>query len=191
MHGSEAVNPALAELVQARLMPGNPGLSNVGGLRTPSDLLRVDHPAILCLRTWIFEAVATLFKAVMLGFDAPDLSTRMTAEAWGNLCDRGDYQQPHIHHGSIWSGVYYVDSLADCQASGGVLELHDPRAGAWLQAKSQDAVHRIVPRPGLLVAFPSWLSHSVTPVTTSHRRISIAFNSGLRPSDGVQEDKGA
>jgi uncharacterized protein (TIGR02466 family) len=186
--GTDAINSHLSELVLERVKCIQPNsLSNVGSRRTESDLLRTNHPAIKALSTWIFEAVTTLHDAMTLGVSTPGLS-EIEAEAWGNVYLKGDYQMPHIHHDSIWSGVYYVEAtkseLSSSQYCSGILELFDPRAGAWNHEQSRDTNYRIIPEAGMLVVFPSWLAHSVTPHNSDHPRISIAFNAGIpRNSD--------
>ena len=37
----------------------------------------------------------------------------------------------------------------------------------------------ILPKPGLLFLFPSWLQHQVRPYRGTELRISVAFNLGL------------
>ena len=40
---------------------------------------------------------------------------------------------------------------------------------------------RIAPRPGLMVLFPAWLSHSVEPWDGTGSRISVAMNIRAKP----------
>ena len=97
------------------------------------------------------------------------------------MCLAGNYNAPHIHPESAWSGVYYVDA-GDSDATdphSGCLELLDPRpAASGVNTPGDPFGHpvRIVPRAGLLVVFPSWLTHWVHPHSGSRERIAISFN---------------
>jgi len=46
---------------------------------------------------------------------------------------------------------------------------------------SAGSAETIVPRPGLLFIFPSFLMHGVRPYTGTGLRMSIAFNFGVYP----------
>jgi hypothetical protein len=48
---------------------------------------------------------------------------------------------------------------------------------------SVGAAETILPRPGLLVLFPSWLFHQVRPYRGTGLRISLAFNLGVAGAD--------
>ncbi len=115
-----------------------------------------------------------------------------TLQAWANVNGPGDSNICHYHPGSFWSGTYYVDD-GGCAADptlGGQFEMLDPRGpgpGMYAPAlrfagedgASAGSAETIVPRPGLLFMFPSWLFHQVRPYRGSALRVSIAFNLGL------------
>lgn len=161
-------------------------LTTIGGYRTNSDLLRNGHPAVQVLTEWIFEAVTALSIAANIK-PLRMIRKRGVAEAWGNVYYKGDFQLPHIHHNSIWSGVYYVSVpkiASDAEPSnGGLLELFDPRNVARNTDPFTPLSLQIDPFPGLLVAFPSWLRHEVNPHMSDQPRISIAFNAGISPNE--------
>lgn len=180
-HRAAAVNRRLAEIVLERATyRAARSLTTIGGFRTDSNLLRVDDPAITALAGWISEAVEALSSAVQADF-APHRDA-VVAEAWGNIYHDGDFQLPHIHHGAIWSGVYYVTAGGPSRrpGTGGDLELIDPRPVAGTGDGAPGHLCQIAPRAGLMIAFPSWLPHAVTPNVSSSVRISIAFNVGLQ-----------
>lgn len=109
--------------------------------------------------------------------------------AWANVNGPGDSNFCHYHPGSFWSGTYYVDDggcVAD-PALGGAFEMLDPRGAAPAMLAptlayagpgglAAGATESIMPRPGLLFLFPSWLHHQVRPYRGQHERISVAFN---------------
>ena len=108
---------------------------------------------------------------------------RWILEAWANVSGPGAFNMPHVHGGSYWSAVYYV-RVGEGEGEGGQLVLHDPRMpglrmhapGVRFRNMGPELKAEIKPKPGLMVLFPGWLSHSVEPWDGSGERISIAMN---------------
>jgi uncharacterized protein (TIGR02466 family) len=102
-------------------------------------------------------------------------------EAWANVNPPGASNVVHSHGGTYWSGVYYVRVDA---GEGGELELHDPRApvidmhapALRFRDAGGEQVVRVKPEAGMIVLFPAWLRHSVSPWRGEGYRISIAVN---------------
>ncbi len=105
----------------------------------------------------------------------------------------GEASLLHAHPNCFWSGVYYVDDggATNDSAVAGELELLDPRGPAPVMYSSAvrmnvpggenaGGYHRITPKSGLMVVFPSWLQHAVTPYRGTGTRISIAINLFVR-----------
>lgn len=86
---------------------------------------------------------------------------------------------PHFHPFAKMLAVYYVQAPENC---GDILFL-DPRGGTfWPDTKAVTneyrlarIYHRVTPKPGLLVMFPNYLSHSVETNLSNDWRISIAM----------------
>lgn len=109
------------------------------------------------------------------------------ANMWANINRSGNANEVHWHRGAYWSGVYYVDDGGiDADPSlGGELEFIDPRGpiptmlaphlGVTL-AGGFAAKHKVQPKAGRMVLFPSWLMHQVRPYRGKAERISVAFN---------------
>ena len=124
---------------------------------------------------------------------------------WANVIfKRGGFASPHVHGTGItlWSGVYYPAGHDDSKNLD-KLDINDimiAKSGAavdgWLgiidPAKIQKNQCRpfeqyvevypyygcnmfVKPRQGLLVLFPAWLEHWVTPTITDKKRYSISF----------------
>ena len=112
---------------------------------------------------------------------------RWRITTWANVSRRGDYNRGHVHPGCTWSGVYYVDA-GDAQANdkdSGLLVLVHPVGAAtmtFFPGLTPD-YHAFKPISGLMVAFPSYLSHEVQPYRGDRPRISIAFNIKREPFD--------
>ena len=111
------------------------------------------------------------------------------AELWANVSPKNASNQMHNHPGALWSLVYYVDDGYDPGAGnqGGELVLYDPRSPMnrmyapdmvfkWPGGQVERAFHPIRPQSGMMVAFPSWMNHSVRPYLGNRERISIAIN---------------
>jgi uncharacterized protein (TIGR02466 family) len=174
---SDADDLVLKRLVEERSTRRETDLlSQVGGWRTETDLLQISLPAVENLIALIYDACEQLHEAICLGLDSRPLPP-LRAEAWGNKYSAYDFQIPHIHHDSVFSGVYYV-AVPDTESPGNI-ELLDPRGGAWRDLRRAPSLISVRPRKGTMIAFPSWLRHSVRPHRSESARISIAFNVGI------------
>jgi hypothetical protein len=101
-----------------------------------------------------------------------------------NFINYGQNDTPHNHIGkSILVGVYYLD----VEETTGDILLHDPRGGTkWenlnfvpddpVSEKSARTYHRIKPKNGLLIMFPSYVVHSVETNLSNKQRKSIVIN---------------
>ena len=121
----------------------------------------------------------------------------LTADAtlFCNLAARGESTPAHNHSADVVA-VYYVrtaptdrpavavpDPDGDYDyfaAEDGALILHDPRFNANLAASRHGDYAKVFPRPGLMVLFPGYLWHSVTPNQRDERRLALSANFSLR-----------
>src|SRR5205085_2424346 len=69
-------------------------------------------------------------------------------------------------------------------AGDGVLVLHDPRFNANLAAAGDADYRKVYPRPGLMLIFPGYLWHSVTPHKGPVHRLSFSMNFTIRRPGG-------
>ncbi|MFN3958600.1 MAG: 2OG-Fe(II) oxygenase family protein [Parvularculaceae bacterium] len=179
----ESLNSGLQAVI-AQKRASDPGISrsNLGGWHSDTDMLR-----------WGGEPARRLGLAALqlCGAYTHDKGMREAAprfemglEMWANASPPGASNQMHAHPGCVWSAVYYVDDGGE--AASGKLVLHDPRfpmnrmAAPDLVFAAEGEMEpmrvEIAPEPGKLVAFPSWLMHSVTAHQGRRERISIALN---------------
>jgi uncharacterized protein (TIGR02466 family) len=108
-----------------------------------------------------------------------------TLQAWANVNRAGDFNKAHTHPDATWSGTYYVDDGepgADAP-NGTPIHFFDP-----LRGRSKTFMPLILPismslrpEPGMMILFPSYLPHAVSPHRGSRPRISIAFNLRREP----------
>jgi uncharacterized protein (TIGR02466 family) len=176
------INPGLrAEVIRRSASDPGVRISNRGGWQSKTDLLDWPLPEIAALRTAIVEAVKIMSTlSADLSNRAPG-TTQFKAYAWANLNRTHDYNVAHLHPESHFSGVYYVD--AGNAVSGGQIQFTDPRPMARAMPTpgfNFDRVLTVVPSSGLMILFPSWLEHWVSPYDGQNERISIAFNCTLR-----------
>ncbi len=162
--------------------------SNAGGWHSARDLPEWGGPdadEVLALA----RSAATQMTTDRFG---AKVRPNWTMQAWANVNGPGESNIAHYHAGSFWSGTYYVDDggCASDPSLGGEFEMIDPRGAApamyapTLRFAGEDGLsagsgETIQPRPGLLVLFPSWLSHQVRPYRGTALRISLAFNLGV------------
>ena len=122
---------------------------------------------------------------------------------WSNINCKGDYNKNHHHGESALAGVYYpVKAVTDNNyqfnysddvslqpgtwdgSNGGCLSIQDPnygmKTGLW---KTRDSVspynfdhYHLYPVSGVLVLFPSYLLHDVSPFQNDFKRVSISFS---------------
>ena len=100
---------------------------------------------------------------------------------WANINGPGNYNRPHLHPNSLFSGVYWVKA----PEKSGDLMLYEPRPGVQCTMPNRKEgnlppelwreVH-YTPRAGTAVMFPAWLWHEVKPNESNDIRISVSFN---------------
>ena len=107
-------------------------------------------------------------------------------DLWANVSGAGAINTPHVHNGSILSGVYYVSR----PENSGSLRLMNPNPFNYvslaLMGKIETFTEGPTPftsdtvefkgTPGSLVIFPSHICHYVLPNLSKELRISISFN---------------
>lgn len=162
-------------------------ISNIGGWHSNSEMIEWGGEAAKALA---FKAM-TMADEVTLDAGSPDNSRyEWVPQMWANVSREGNSNQYHMHPGSFWSAVAYIDDGYEGSTDpvlGGELQLMDPRMpmirmtapdlrlkDAAGQAQASEPVIR--PSTGLIVMFPSWLQHSVRAFHGGGTRISIAIN---------------
>jgi uncharacterized protein (TIGR02466 family) len=107
--------------------------------------------------------------------------------AWAMMYRNGGYATPHTHPNCHFSSVYYVDAgpaeeaeltmATGVKIKPGAFECIDTRGiNVIAPGLSLQPGFRLDPKPGMMVAFPSWLPHFVHPVSGDHERICVACN---------------
>ena len=137
----------------------------------------------------VSSIVINLIKSILNNkniFDIKDLS-KARMQMWININKPGQINNRHDHPGSDLSGVFWVKSL---QKSGN-LTFHSPNVMTQFEQINslKDEIGKklfitptfeIEPLEGVIVLFPSDLTHSVQKNTSDEDRISVSFNIDLR-----------
>jgi uncharacterized protein (TIGR02466 family) len=152
----------------------DPGVqrSNVGGWHS-NDLLRhADTPVVGWLLAQIrefatrsLEQVGARKRKVEVTFDA----------AWSIINRAGDWNTPHNHMPSQWSGVCYlqIDESSTARHDGNIV-FTDPLP---LGPRYRTPINVFMkPRNGAIFLFPSYLVHMVEPYRGDGERIIVSFN---------------
>jgi uncharacterized protein (TIGR02466 family) len=183
-----ALNLDLGERILAR-RTREPGIaaSNVGGWHS-AEFQSWSGPA----GARLLEAARQLADRLTLsetpgGLARTAINWRLTA--WANISGVGDSNRAHGHPGAFWSGVYWVDDGgADADETlGGLFEITDPRGLLPVMyapslrfavdgCDDAGGARTLTPKAGMMILFPSWLTHAVTPYRGTRPRISVAFN---------------
>jgi uncharacterized protein (TIGR02466 family) len=176
---ADDANPTLTKVIlEASQSYPSQGRSNVGGWRSRNDFLHWESPAVKEIGTWILDCVRQIVEATAY----PErFRGTLSVVGWATICRTGNYNAPHNHPDSAWSGVYYVDSgdPDDTKPLSSCLELLDPRSAAGgVDTPGDPFGHpiQIPPRAGELTIFPSWLTHWVHPHSGRRERIAISLN---------------
>ena len=126
----------------------------------------------------------------------------LAMQMFPNVAPARHYVPSHNHVAHI-AAVYYVQTptfesrptvdyqgdMADYwRPEEGVLILHDPRFNASLKGGWQHFA-RVYPKPGLLIMFPAFLWHEVTPHFSNAPRLSVAANFTLTPQADAAYEK--
>ena len=176
--GHEQANPVLAQFVLER--DGASADMTVQYLN--ENLFDLSHPAVHWLKSCVMRAVTDYAVAEGLGYQP-----QFDVQAWANVNRQGDYHNLHNHPHSWLSGTYYVaipdqggaarhrSDLNPCSIS-----FFDPRPQANMTAVRGDGQFdpefRMLPSPGQMFLWPSFLHHLVHPNLVEEPRISISFN---------------
>ncbi|WP_448663622.1 TIGR02466 family protein [Sphingomonas sp. CJ20] len=152
---------------------GYPGYTSYASLND----LPIRDPAFADLKRLLDKHVAAFADAC--AFDLGGRRLKLDS-LWVNVLNGGGGHSGHLHPHSVVSGTVYV---ALPQGSRG-LRLEDPRLSRMMAAPprrtdADDALQNfveIVPEPGQVLLWESWLRHEVPTGTGKAKRISVSFN---------------
>ncbi|MEE8140380.1 MAG: TIGR02466 family protein [Alphaproteobacteria bacterium] len=159
--------------------------SNLGGWQSSWDIAEWGGAAA----QRVVEAGISIANRLTTDRQGKPVKIDWKINAWANVNRKGHGNEFHTHPGAYWSCIYYVDDggIPERPDLGGELEIQDPRgvapamyapmlAFATPGGLTAGASELLLPKAGMLIAFPSWLSHAVRPYRGERLRISVAFN---------------
>ena len=101
-------------------------------------------------------------------------------ESWYHVTKSNGMHEPHIHPSCSWCGIYYLKSGNDDSGhtvfENPVKSTYIDRGNLFLNNMS---TVRIRPKNGMLVLFPSYLSHYQALYKGTEDRIVVAFNASV------------
>ena len=127
-----------------------------------------------------FSAVATAAAGTALGSLSAKPTAVQVTGCWFNVQPPGGVpHESHTHPNNFLSGVYYLRAGPGSDT----IVFHDPRPQTNIIMPRYDAPNAynsrratVTIRPGTLILFPAWLSHSVPPNGSDQERVSLSFN---------------
>ena len=155
------------------------GQSVSGGTQTLDDLQRREEPAIAALFDAARDVLGAFTKQLgMLSSDHPlqALSGRMPdiTASWSIRLTGGGRHFPHLHNSGLVSSAMHLAIPSQLSEGEGALELGRPPED--ITCGPQPAA-TIMPKPGHLVLFPSYLYHG-TSQFKGGERLTVAFDAG-------------
>ena len=148
-----------------------------------SDFLYGNAMIVKDTKQWIDECIKKTINTIQMEDVDYDITYN---ESWFHVTTTNGMHEPHIHPRCSWCGVYYIKSgnhdSGDTVFENPVKSTYIDRGNLFL-----DHMHtlRIKPQDGLLVIFPSYLSHYQAIYIGTEDRIVVAFNASI---DKREED---
>ncbi|MDP5278989.1 TIGR02466 family protein [Sphingomonas sp. DG1-23] len=141
------------------------------------DDLPIRDPAFADLKRLLDKHVAKFAEAC--GFDLGGRKLKLDS-LWVNVLNGGGGHSGHVHPHSVVSGTVYVALPSGARG----LRLEDPRLAMMMAAPPRRAdvaealrsFVEVVPEPGTVLLWESWLRHEVPPGSGKGKRISVSFN---------------
>ena len=165
----EDLNKTIKSVLQNEIQ-NNPGniLSNQGGYQTKNITNNFICDKLLKESA---ELILENYKFTKVKFSMQNL--------WINKNYKGNYNSPHIHQLSNFSGVYYVEVSDE---GGKLIFYRGDKSNQMLEIQTlikdkdfEEEAH-ISPVVNQLIIFPSHLLHMVSPHFEEKPRISVSFN---------------
>ena len=139
--------------------------SNQGGYQSPDLNLMECFPSIL---DGLMFGIGVVANDIGIGLEL--------SNSWININRKNNFNLPHCHPNSAFSGVIYLKTNSTC----GKINFRNPTASSVFPIN--DMINGYFgrwffsPEPGDVLIFPSYLDHYVEPNLSDEDRISISFN---------------
>ncbi|GAB5365223.1 hypothetical protein AAMO2058_001038900 [Amorphochlora amoebiformis] len=160
--------------------------SRGSGFRTTDNFLEIQEPIVASLAQFLMRFSKHVWQ---FGRGQPFSGAKLALKGWANILRKGAHHTIHVHPQAVWSGVYYAKvpkGVGEYQRgwedpSQGCLVLMDPRPQSHMSTISERDTQfvekmEVCPTEGMVVMFPSWMSHFVPYIETKGERIAVSFN---------------
>lgn len=179
--GSTQLNLRLSAAIELA-SSGSQGMQNTnrGGWHSPKTVQNWTDPAVVELMGSIREQLSA-WACESFDLEMSPEPALWQIELWANINRHGDFNVAHDHFrdGIVAAGIYYV---ACSGGNVGGLTVFINQQALPLHIDSplvlKTPTHGITPKDGVMLIFPSWLGHEVTPYDGEGHRITMAFNAG-------------
>ena len=147
------------------------------------NFLNGDAMIIKDTKNWIDGCIKQTINTIQMESVDYDITYK---ESWFHVTKTNGMHESHIHPGCSWCGIYYLQS-GDLGSGETVFEnpvksTYIDRGNLYLNNMSQ---YRVKPQDGLLVIFPSFLSHYQAMYKGTEDRIVVAFNASIDKREEV------
>jgi Flp pilus assembly protein TadD len=124
-------------------------------------------------------AIAALFDAIdppvrrhiaVIGASGQNYSI---ASAWSVRLNSGGFHINHVHPEGWISSAFYVRTPKDLEGQEGALKFGEPGPPTSPVLRED---HIVIPEPGMLVLFPSYMWHGTVPFSSREKRLTCAFD---------------
>ena len=161
---------------------------NTGNLAS-MDCYVLNDERLSDLKTWLQSCVDDYFNIVFC--PSKNIEPYITI-SWINCTENGRYHHKHNHPNSIISGVFYID----VDESSDSIVFHKDEYGHIRFYPHQDNYNlynaeswTLSTQTGVLMLFPSSLTHSVSSTKSISMRISLSFNVFVKGILGDEDTK--
>jgi uncharacterized protein (TIGR02466 family) len=156
---------------------------NIGNFSSV-DTSILNNKKLSSIQAFAESSLQTYFEAVYKPKN--NVSLRIT-QSWSNYTRPGQHHHRHVHQNSFLSGVFYAqvkdtDSISFYKNTYNLIHIPFKEEGLYNMDNSLVNVEN-----GMLLIFPSYLTHMVNEVQGAHTRISVAFNTFLEGNIGDVE----
>ena len=164
---------------------GETTIKNYGNT-TSSHRYILEEPEMAKIKSEIQYAINHYMYKIILA--RPEVKAYIT-QSWLNFTSENEWHHKHKHSNSFLSGVYYINADEENDKISFFKDIHDQikitpsefniwnSDSWWLTVKTGD-----------IIVFPSSLSHKVEQKTGNNVRCSLAFNTFLKGTIGVNEE---
>lgn len=170
-----------SELGRYHDLPNHPfGMSVRAGSQTSQDLRKAREPAICAFQRAIGDVARRHMESVGAKADpfgrVPPRRLSI-AGMWSVRLGPQGFHTDHVHPAGYLSSAFYVDlprAIGDSPLREGWLKFGQPGIATEPQLPP---THFVIPQPGLLVLFPSYLWHGTVPLGSGDGgRLTVAFD---------------